>query len=149
MDFFKTLTFRQKQILLIFFGLFISIKKNCSLTLIDDKIKEIKLMMLTEQKINSIRDIIVSRYDPAAIYVFGSYAAGSATEQSDLDLLIINQSLIPNDKLGVEISKSLFPRDYSLDILVFSREEIKRKIESDYSFWKNILKNGKKIYERE
>jgi len=105
-------------------------------------------MMLTEQKINSIKDIIVSKCDPDAIYIFGSYASGKATEQSDLDLLVINQTSIPNDRVGVEISKALFPRDYSLDLLVLNTDEIKKKIEKDFSFWKNILKNGKKIYER-
>ena len=104
--------------------------------------------MLTEQKINSIKEIIVSKCDPAAIYIFWSYASGKATDKSDLDLLIINQTSTPNDKVGVEISKALFPRDYSLDLLVLNKEEIKHKIEKDFSFWKNILKNGKKIYER-
>jgi predicted nucleotidyltransferase len=105
-------------------------------------------MILTEQKINSIKDIIVSKCDPAAIYIFGSYASGNATDQSDLDLLVINQTSTPNDRIGVEISKALFPRDYSLDLLVLNSDEIKKKIEKDFSFWKNILKNGKKIYER-
>ena len=104
--------------------------------------------MLTEQKIDSIKEIIVSKCDPAAIYIFGSYASGKATEKSDLDLLVINQTSTPNDKVGVEISKALFPRDYSLDLLVLNTEEIKNKIEKDFSFWKNILKHGKKIYER-
>ena len=104
--------------------------------------------MLNEQKINKIKETIVSMCDPAAIYVFGSYANGRATDQSDLDLLVINQTSAPNDKVGVEISKALFPRDYSLDLLVLNKEDIRVKIEKDYAFWKNILKNGKKIYER-
>ncbi len=103
--------------------------------------------MLTEQNINSIKDIIVGKCNPAAIYVFGSYANGKATNDSDLDLLVINQTSTPNDRVGVEISKALFPRDYSLDLLVLNTEEIRIKIEKDFSFWKNILKNGKKIYE--
>lgn len=104
--------------------------------------------MLTEQKINSIKDLIVRECDPAAIYIFGSYANGKATEHSDLDLLVINQNSRPNDRVGLEISKALFPRDYSLDLLVLTEEEIKMKVEKNYSFWKNILNNGKKIYER-
>jgi len=105
-------------------------------------------MILTEQKLNTIKDTIVCKFDPAAIYIFGSYATGMATDKSDLDLLVINHTSTPNDRIGVEISKALFPRDYSLDLLVLNTEEIKIKIEKNYSFWKNILKNGKKIYER-
>ncbi len=104
--------------------------------------------MLSEQKIKSIRDIIVSKYNPEAIYVFGSYAAGRASEESDLDLLVINSSELANDKLGIEISKSLFPRDFSLDLFVLRAEEFRKKIDEDLSFWKNIHKCGKKIYER-
>ncbi len=104
--------------------------------------------MLSETKINSIRDIIIEKFDPAAIYLFGSYAKGEAREQSDLDLLIINRSSIPDDRVGIEISKALFPRDYSLDLFVLNTDEMKKRLERDSKFWKDILKHSKKIYER-
>ncbi|HOP63031.1 MAG TPA: nucleotidyltransferase domain-containing protein [Spirochaetota bacterium] len=105
--------------------------------------------MLNEQKINSIREVIVSRFSPAAIYIFGSYADGRATEQSDLDLLVIDNSSAPNDRVGIEISKALFPRDYSLDIFVLKPDEIREKLKRNSKFWNDIIKNGKKIYERQ
>ena len=105
--------------------------------------------MLTEQKINSIKNLIVKEFDPAAIYIFGSCANGKADEQSDLDLLVIHRTSIPNDKIGISISKALFPRDYFFDLFVLNAEEIKMKIEKNSLFWKNILKNGKKIYEQQ
>lgn len=104
--------------------------------------------MLSEQQIKSIRDVIVRKYNPEAIYVFGSYATGKASKESDLDLLVINSSELENDKVGIEISKSLFPRDYSLDLFVLRAEEFQKKIDGGLSFWKNIHRCGKKIYER-
>ncbi|HPJ43261.1 MAG TPA: nucleotidyltransferase domain-containing protein [Spirochaetota bacterium] len=104
--------------------------------------------MLSETKINSIRDIIIEKFDPAAIYLFGSYAKGEAREQSDLDLLIINRSSIPDDRVGIEISKALFPRDYSLDLFVLNTDEMKKRLKNDSKFWNNILKHSKKIYVR-
>jgi predicted nucleotidyltransferase len=106
------------------------------------------MIVLSEAKINSIRDIIIEKFDPAAIYLFGSYAKGEAREQSDLDLLIINRSSIPDDRVGIEISKTLFPRDYSLDLFVLNTDEMKKRLERDSKFWNNILKHSKKIYER-
>jgi predicted nucleotidyltransferase len=105
--------------------------------------------MLSEKKIDSIRDMIVGRFNPAAIYIFGSYADGRADDKSDLDLLVINQSTIPNDRVGIEISKALFPRDYSLDLFVLNRDEIKVRLEKDTKFWRNIIQNGRKIYEQQ
>ena len=48
--------------------------------------------MINKQTINSIKNTLVEVYHPLKIYLFGSYAWGKPTEDSDLDLLIVVQS---------------------------------------------------------
>ena len=102
--------------------------------------------MLTQEEIEKIAETIKTKIKPDKIYLFGSYALGKATNLSDLDILVVDDS--PRDKksLALEISKSLFPRNYGLDLLVTSSEELKGK--SRLNFWRAITAGGKKLYER-
>jgi predicted nucleotidyltransferase len=47
--------------------------------------------MITEEQIQAVVRRIVEGYEPDRIILFGSYAYGTPTEDSDLDLLIIKQ----------------------------------------------------------
>ncbi|MFA5879797.1 MAG: nucleotidyltransferase domain-containing protein [Candidatus Margulisiibacteriota bacterium] len=106
--------------------------------------------MNNKQKINikQITQKIVNEFNPKMIYLFGSYAKGTATDLSDLDLLIIDDSARKKNKIALEISKSLFPRNYALELIVASSEEIQLKQEKNLEFWQDILKTSKKLYER-
>ncbi len=107
--------------------------------------------MNNKHKINikQITQKIINEFNPKTIYLFGSYAKGTATDLSDLDLLIIDDSKRKKQKIALEISKSLFPRNYALEIIVASPEEIQLKQEKNLTFWQDILKTSKKLYERQ
>jgi predicted nucleotidyltransferase len=102
--------------------------------------------MLTQQEINQIVETIKARTNPDKIYLFGSYAFGKATNLSDLDLLIIDDSNRDKKALALEISKSLFPRNFGLDLLVTSTKDLKKK--GQLNFWREITTKCKKLYER-
>ena len=102
--------------------------------------------MLNQEDIRQITEIIKTKIKPDKIYLFGSYAFGKATNQSDLDLLVIDDSDRDKKALALEISKSLFPRDFGLDLLVTSSKDLEKK--SQFSFWRVITTRGKKLYER-
>lgn len=102
--------------------------------------------MLTQQEINQIVETIKTTAKPDKIYLFGSYALGKATSLSDLDLLVVDNSGRDKKALALEISKSLFPRNFGLDLLVASSEELSRK--SQLNFWRELTAKGKQLYER-
>ncbi|MFC1496709.1 nucleotidyltransferase domain-containing protein [Candidatus Margulisiibacteriota bacterium] len=104
--------------------------------------------MLSQEQIKTIVNEIKVNVNPKKIYLFGSYANGQPTEKSDLDLLVIDDSGKDKNKLALQISKSLFPRNYGLDLIVSSPEEIKKKQEKKMSFWVDIATKGKTLYER-
>ncbi|OGC04824.1 hypothetical protein A2276_02535 [candidate division WOR-1 bacterium RIFOXYA12_FULL_43_27] len=104
--------------------------------------------MLTQKEISEIIDTIKTRTNPNKIYLFGSYAYGKATNRSDLDVLVVDDSSRDKNRLALEISKSLFPRNFGLDLIVASSEEIRSKQQKKLGFWIDITSKGKKVYER-
>ena len=72
-------------------------KKACD-SLFQDFLKSNLIMKnimqrITEQLIEEIKDRIVSAVQPEKIILFGSYAYGTPTKDSDLDLLVIMPSI--------------------------------------------------------
>jgi predicted nucleotidyltransferase len=98
-----------------------------------------------------VKDIvnrIRTNFNPQKIILFGSYAWGKPTKDSDVDLFLIMESKLRRDDRAVVIS-DLFPhRNFPLDIIVYTPEEIKISLDRGNPFTKEILTKGKVLYER-
>lgn len=80
--------------------------------------------MIKKQVINSIKNTLVDVYDPLQIYLFGSYAWGTPTNDSDLDLLIVvSRSKKQSYERAVKGYHALREMTISKDILVFTKKE--------------------------
>jgi uncharacterized protein len=90
---------------------------------------------------------IAENFCPEKIILFGSYAYGDPTPESDVDLLIIANSETPAWKLSVEISLKL-DHAFPIDIVVKSTREIEDRIANGDFFIQNIMTSGKVLYER-
>jgi len=58
--------------------------------------------MISEQVIQQAVRRLVAAANPSRIILFGSYATGTATENSDLDLMVIKRSV---ENRGEEMSR--------------------------------------------
>lgn len=86
--------------------------------------------MASHEIISSIVDRITEACHPKQIVLFGSHATGTATEESDIDLLVVMESELPPHKRNIAL-KRLFPRrSFSLDAFVYTPQE--------FSKYKNI-----------
>jgi len=63
--------------------------------------------MIETVKIHDIVNRIVAKFNPDKIILFGSYAAGTPNDDSDLDLLIIQDTDLPPHRRSFEIQKLL------------------------------------------
>jgi len=102
--------------------------------------------MISENKILSIVYTIVNQYEPDKIILFGSYARGDATENSDLDLFIVKNTDIPRYQRGMEIRKLLYGS--MIPIVVFTPYEIESSKDIKFSFVNEVIKSGKILYEK-
>jgi predicted nucleotidyltransferase len=92
---------------------------------------------------------LVTTLKPEKIILFGSYAYGNPTPDSDVDLLIIKDG---NKKQNYTIaSLALYPRQFPVDIIVKTPKEVSEALKGgkDNSFFiREILKKGKVLYDR-
>ena len=104
--------------------------------------------MIDLNKINEIISGIATRFNPDKIILFGSYANGTQKEDSDIDLLIIQDSDLPPQKRGFDIRMSLIGSMIPFDILIYTNSEFENEKENIYSFINSAIKNSKVLYER-
>jgi uncharacterized protein len=104
--------------------------------------------MIDTTKINEIVLRIARRFNPEQIILFGSYASGTPNKDSDLDLLIIQDTDLPRHKRSLEIRISLIGIKVPMDILVYTKSEFEDEIKEKYSFLNAAIKNSRILYER-
>jgi uncharacterized protein len=104
--------------------------------------------MIDLTKINEIAQRIANQFNPEQIILFGSYAKGTPDNGSDIDLLIIQDTNLPNHKRGLGIRLSLIGTKMPIDILVYTRNEFEKDKNDKYSFLYSAIKDSKLLYER-
>ena len=102
----------------------------------------------TETEIQRITRQIVKKYKPEKIILFGSWAWGKPTEDSDVDLFIVKNTQKKKINRMYEVYKLLWSKKVPLDILVYSPKEVKERLSLGDFFIDDIIRNGKLIYER-
>ena len=92
---------------------------------------------------------IVSELKPEKIILFGSYAYGNPTPDSDVDLLVIMKTRAREIDRYIAVSNLLYPRQFPVDILVKTPKEVETASRKKGNFFmREILSKGKVIYER-
>ncbi|MBI2591166.1 MAG: nucleotidyltransferase domain-containing protein [Candidatus Brennerbacteria bacterium] len=100
---------------------------------------------ITEKTIRDVTDKIVREFQPDKIILFGSYAWGTPTEDSDVDLFIVKETKNTRE-LAREIDGSIFPRPFPIDLIVYKPEQIEKMEKIGDFFIRNILRRGKTLY---
>ncbi len=107
-----------------------------------------KYPILDKKLIRNISKKIVETFNPEKIILFGSCAQGTPLKDSDIDLLVIMDSKQRPAKRSIEVSKACRPKFVSIDVLVRTPKEIKKRLEIGDYFIKDILEKGKVLYAR-
>ena len=103
----------------------------------------------TQKEIKDLSEQIAREFHPNKIILFGSYAYGNPTPDSDVDLLVIMNTKAKEIDRYVAVSNLLYPRQFPVDILVKTPKEMEAEARKKGNFFmREILKKGKVIYER-
>jgi|SRR5215208_435553 len=106
-------------------------------------------VLLAEQPpyLSEAVDRIVRKFHPIRIILFGSWARGSAREDSDLDLLVVLPKVEHKRKVAIEVLRALNGLPITKDVIVTTPKEIKERGQVVGNILHPALEEGKIIYE--
>jgi predicted nucleotidyltransferase len=85
---------------------------------------------------------------PHKIILFGSYAYGNPTPDSDVDLLVVMKTRASSAERSWAVSRLLIPRPFPVDILVKTPQEMTRALHGGNFFINEIVSQGWVLYEQ-
>jgi predicted nucleotidyltransferase len=103
---------------------------------------------VTGEVLQAIVRRLVTGLHPRKIILFGSYASGTPTADSDVDLLVIMDTQARPVDRYLRVSRLLRPRPFPLDLLVKTPEEIAQALDREDAFIREITAQGRVLYER-
>lgn len=98
----------------------------------------------------------IKETNPEKIILFGSYANGNPSWDSDLDILVVTgENFIPSSfaeksKIYLRVSRSIsdIKKEIPVDLIVHTKAMHQRFIELNSLFARELLSEGKVLYEK-
>jgi len=103
---------------------------------------------VTRKQINAVVQKIVQEFNPEKVILFGSYAYGKPTVDSDVDLLVVMESDERPAKRTARVISAVHGKTFPMDLLVRTPEEIAHRLAMGDFFIQEIVSLGKVLYER-
>ena len=103
--------------------------------------------MVDRAQIRKFSEAVAREFRPQKIILFGSYAYGTVTEDSDVDLLVIMpRTRARGERMSVRIRHAV-PRNFPLDLLVRTPAEVTKRLGWGDCFLREIMERGEVLYE--
>src|SRR4051794_35181497 len=96
--------------------------------------------MISRQEIQNFVDRVVPSFRPAQVILFGSYAYGKPSEDSDVDLLVVLPYRGSDVRIATRIRLAC-PRNFPMDLLVRSPAQMRRRLRMGDSFLREVKNN--------
>lgn len=105
--------------------------------------------MIPQQTIQQAVASIVDAAQPSKVILFGSYARGEATEDSDLDLMVIEPLVEDRASEMIRLRHAVGRVGVGVDVLVYSEAEFAERKDwlSSVVYW--AAREGKVLYEKQ
>ncbi|WP_338826428.1 hypothetical protein MTBGP_13690 [Moorella thermoacetica] len=106
----------------------------------------VKPVRSCKEEITTIAKAIAQKFNPKQIILFGSFAYGKPTADSDVDILVVmdttSRPVLQAAKIYQEIEHNI-----PLDIIVRTPEQVEKRLYSGDIFLQEIVTKGVKLYE--
>jgi uncharacterized protein len=104
--------------------------------------------VLTTSEIEGIVARIAEHVHPERVVLFGSYATGAATATSDVDLLVVMDTPLPQLKRAGRLRPFVDGYLVPVDVHVYTPAEVGEGRAVRYSFLDTVVRYGRTLYER-
>ena len=104
--------------------------------------------MVAMKEIRTVARRIAREFRPHRVILFGSYARGDATADSDVDLLVV----LPFEGRGFQKSLEILNRvdpPFPVDLLVRRPEDVARRYGEGDPLIRDAIDHGRLLYERD
>jgi len=102
--------------------------------------------MVKMEGILELSESIAREFRPVCIILFGSYAYGTPTYDSDVDLLVVMPFEGKSFHKALEIINRINPK-IPVDLLVRTPEQVEERVSNHDWFMCEVLERGHKLYE--
>ena len=83
------------------------------------------------------------------VILFGSYARGNPTPDSDVDLLVVWNTRRPRTERWMAVSRLFSRRPFPMDIIVRTPRQFKDALTRNDCFIRDVVSTGKVLFEKE
>lgn len=101
--------------------------------------------MITPSQIRQVSDEIARRFRPERIILFGSYAYGTPTEDSDVDLLVVMPFEGRRAKKATELRLSV-RAGFAMDLIPITPVRLQERLKLGASFLREIMDKGELLH---
>ena len=102
--------------------------------------------MVEKSEIQDLADRIAKAFKPERNILFGSYASGAPSPDSDVDLLVI----LPHRDKGWRVATQIRRRigsPFAMDLIVRTPEQVRERLALGDPFVREIVERGDVLYE--
>jgi predicted nucleotidyltransferase len=96
--------------------------------------------------LREITQKVVQAFRPKNIILFGSYAYGNPTSDSDLDLLVVMETRDRPAERIRKVSDLFDPRPLPMDFIVLTPAEMRHRLSGFDPFLEEVLEKGQSLY---
>ena len=103
------------------------------------------LDIMMPEEVMPVTEVIVEKFHPKQVILFGSHARQTAHGESDIDLLIVMETAKKNTEQAIDIIRALNYKS-NLDLVVRTPNTLQERLRLGDSFLQNIVKEGVVLY---
>ena len=103
------------------------------------------MAVITLTDIQNFATELAREFLPEKVILFGSYAAGTAREESDVDLLVV----MPGDTSGPRVAADIITRlkpTLPVELIVRSAHQLEERLALGDFFLRDVMATGKELY---
>ena len=101
-----------------------------------------------QRRLGEILSVLVKGYKPKRVTLFGSWAKGDFTEESDIDLLIVKSTRKNRLERAWEVSRLLsHKKNHPMDVIVLTPAEIRKRLKAGDPFIQEVERDGIILYQ--